>query len=1247
MRRAGAAVLTCALLASCAGTPSTTHPPAARGQVVQAEAATAVLERLAARQRSTPDAGSRALAPIPGLADAPPAPLADAERAPGSNASMPLADAVAKLGATLPAPQPWEDAADEDAHVQSVKLYASGRSALLAGEVAAGLRDLEAALRLSPGNPELLAALADAQLRTGRRATGMATLRRAFEAGQRAPRSMWLIARDALRAGRREEALPLLASAWGGDELRTDPALELIVGADLGEVLAQQGYAAASAEALSRALTIAPDTLPRSPSLADTAEVFRRRGELRTIEGDQRMLLGDADGAIAAYRFSAQTSSVDPAGALSRTVQSLALAGRPAEAALELLKDIEARHGALDERHAQLARYLAQPPAGIADVLARAISERSAQIEGSTLSTRLAMSRLAAACQASLPEPSARVRALDVLRSSILQQGPDALLLGDALDLTDTAAASQDFVRGVVAQDVLSADACAEALVEHGRWVDENLAALRSAKAPTDRLVASGMLRRAGRPEDALAVLAQEPQDPALQRGWRAMKAMALSDLGRADDAAALAFDLTQTAGDASVLGRAVRSADDLAEPEAIHMVLRCLAGPPDVVALETRRAAAVIAAATQRGSLADELLKEAQHLDDRSEETYELLLALYSPGGGAPDSSSFTDTLRSLRQAQPGSALVRRLVALDLVQKGLSRQAQPQLLALVDGRGQPPAALAALVEAWERSARGDPQLADQGERWLRERLDARPQSPALLLALTRLLVANGKAGEADERLAARTAAWPAPALLRQREFVLRDGLGRPGDADEMALERLRHSPGTFDTRLERAAALLKAKRVEEAAGDLAEAVKRGGTPLRAENAARIGQLLASIPPGSVEQQPAEAIDALLACVTPVRRALSGEAATSTAIAGVRLLAAGKPGNTDAIVSAIDALRSEKPELGELAEAEARKVLFGARVGAKDPSEALHLLATLALRAPDTERRRFVEWLLIAVYVGDVDDLSWFLDRVTGVNKGALMLQAFEEEYESKSRGAENMLQPTTLDEYKSEIARIFADEATVSSRDVSAAGAHRLALKYRPAHPWVSNDFGYAILERGGDIQEAARLIEQAYSQLSDHASVTDSLGWLRYKQGLLEDDQARVGDVCQGMGAVTLLTRAVKMEGGESNAEVIEHLGDALWRWNNGNARQEARAQWGNAVTQLQYSIKEAVAFGLSAGDPRLKASHEDLDRLQQKVADADAGKEPLIAPVGIPPTFSPRPVPPLAGSEQSPPQGGVESP
>jgi hypothetical protein len=314
-----------------------------------------------------------------------------------------------------------------------------------------------------------------------------------------------------------------------------------------------------------------------------------------------------------------------------------------------------------------------------------------------------------------------------------------------------------------------------------------------------------------------------------------------------------------------------------------------------------------------------------------------------------------------------------------------------------------------------------------------------------------------------------------------------------------------------------------------------------------------------------------------------------------------------------------------------MAESEARRVLIGTKPGAKDPSDALRLLATLAFRAPESEQRRYLEWLFAAVALGDVEDLRWFLDRSDSTQKLSAMFEALSRESQG---GFELTSQPATLEEHKGEVAYVFAGFATSSVRDALAADAHRVALEFVPTHPWASNDLGYSILERGGDIKEAERLIEQAAAAVPDRSTVTDSLGWLRYKQG-------RMGDDATGMGAVSLLTKASQMDEGSLNEEVLDHLGDALWRWNADGSRAEAARTWTRAVTIMQLDVRQRQTLDQNAESARVKALRAELVRVQKKIDAAKAGQEPAVAEIGIPATFTPRAELGAGGAESAGPE------
>ncbi|GAA4740247.1 tetratricopeptide repeat protein [Sphingomonas daechungensis] len=105
-------------------------------------------------------------------------------------------------------------------------------------------------------------------------------------------------------------------------------------------------------------------------------------------------------------------------------------------------------------------------------------------------------------------------------------------------------------------------------------------------------------------------------------------------------------------------------------------------------------------------------------------------------------------------------------------------------------------------------------------------------------------------------------------------------------------------------------------------------------------------------------------------------------------------------------------------------------------------------------------------------------------------------------------------------------------------------------ALALAPDQPIILNFLGYAKLERGEDLDTAEAMIRKASALAPDDASITDSLGWAVFKRGRTKE-------------AIEILTRAAK--GDPAQAEIHEHLGDALYKAGN---KFEARYSWSAAL-------------------------------------------------------------------------------
>jgi tetratricopeptide (TPR) repeat protein len=104
-----------------------------------------------------------------------------------------------------------------------------------------------------------------------------------------------------------------------------------------------------------------------------------------------------------------------------------------------------------------------------------------------------------------------------------------------------------------------------------------------------------------------------------------------------------------------------------------------------------------------------------------------------------------------------------------------------------------------------------------------------------------------------------------------------------------------------------------------------------------------------------------------------------------------------------------------------------------------------------------------------------------------------------------------------------------------------------------------VQNNLGYLLLEKGGDLDEAARLIEASLKQDPKNGSTLDSWGWALFKQGKLKE-------------AEEALRKAVELR--PYNPEIRKHLGEVLLKLDR---REEALEQWERALAYAFSDRKE----------------------------------------------------------------------
>jgi tetratricopeptide (TPR) repeat protein len=126
---------------------------------------------------------------------------------------------------------------------------------------------------------------------------------------------------------------------------------------------------------------------------------------------------------------------------------------------------------------------------------------------------------------------------------------------------------------------------------------------------------------------------------------------------------------------------------------------------------------------------------------------------------------------------------------------------------------------------------------------------------------------------------------------------------------------------------------------------------------------------------------------------------------------------------------------------------------------------------------------------------------------------------------------------------------RGVAEERTHQWQKAEADFNH--ALELSPDQPFVLNYLGYSWADMGHHLDKARQMIERAAEKRPNDGAITDSLGWVMFRQG---DSKA----------AVKTLERAVELEPEDST--INAHLGDAYW---GAGRKIEAQYQWRRALT------------------------------------------------------------------------------
>jgi tetratricopeptide (TPR) repeat protein len=220
------------------------------------------------------------------------------------------------------------------------------------------------------------------------------------------------------------------------------------------------------------------------------------------------------------------------------------------------------------------------------------------------------------------------------------------------------------------------------------------------------------------------------------------------------------------------------------------------------------------------------------------------------------------------------------------------------------------------------------------------------------------------------------------------------------------------------------------------------------------------------------------------------------------------------------------------------------------------------------------------------------------------------------------------------LGDVRAEAAYVLGNFFASGNRDDQARAAYELALTYDPKHAWACNNLGYALIERGEELDRAGELLERAHAERPGEPSITDSLGWLRYKQGIIEDERGADGVIVR-RGAVALLQEAAMSDYGRQSPTILDHLGDAMWL---AGRREEAERYWKMAEDTA------AALLNRTAGDPPGTAPASVIEE-NRNIRESTRTKRERArsgGPVPVAPWFNNANPLPAPGADGSDPEG-----
>jgi len=1058
--------------------------------------------------------------------------------------------------------------------VEAIMLYARARVLASEGDTSGAIGLLEKATTLDPASPEPWRALGNAR-RAARfeNSAGVAYMKSA-SLGIAEPEALTLAGLHAASHDEPEQAVGFLLRAVRANPAHADPIVGFVASASLGESLLDLGYTRAGADAISAAAK-----LPRAARVPtnlgrEAAELQRNKARLLTRAGDALATLGEYQAAADAYTLAGAIPGAAPVQ--ERLVFALRKSGNDSAAALVLLDELAAGTPITPSVTKALASVAASisPRSAVADALA-SIDDlgsptrraRLIRARADTLPDRKALALLERSISDNNALSTPAQRSLFLAGLARFEPGDTE----KALRWIGRIVADQPALARTAASAIFDAPGLPAGIQRLAETAIDNAAVHLALKSEFALLLQSR--------ESIIAVLNEYAQlgdnatAAALER--RARLASAIGDW----DSFQVTLAELEAIGDDSALVSSLRSAQRFGPAlAAAQRLASAQASDPTADQLLELAALQSISADPQSTKNTLDFARETDPLDER---VYSALVAFYGPNGPEPDPKAIAEIGREIRSRLPDSTLLRQMLVGELLRRRLSDEAASHVVPQFKTEPTSPEILGVMLNIWRaRAASGE---TDETEFTLAESAaKAYPNNAGIVRLLVGGLMLQSKPDQALQLVDTFVEQTSNRSLESLREQIIRDGLSDPDRADQAALARLDVHPRSIRDSVQlaslNAARLAKSGPVDSSVAAILDALRAIPDESNLTGPQR-GAALNALTRAAVEVDTARKQPNTESTATPeigpmlslLDWAIGRSIPLSPGIHELRLvLLADSDASDDALIqaaqTAIDTSVNTAPAFTRRA--------AGLLVERGSADRAFDWLAKSTLSDSELDPIAFQEWFRLVLIKGDTQRGREMIDRLHQSGKLSAAWRLVRPDIESWA---------DRNDATPAEMAYILAVFVPDSDGTGEARRDYlRLARQYDPRHPWACNDLGYTMLESGGDLAEAERLIEIAYEALPDRANIVDSLGWVRYHRGTLEDSvDPETGAAIPG--AVTLLRKAVELSDADDDGVVQDHLGDALYA---AGKTDEAILAWRAAARLANQALSRLNASGQESG-------------------------------------------------------------